>query len=181
MKILGISGTLIGRKTLTVIEQVINEIKSFSPEVDVDILDLRKFNIQFCDGRTTSEYTGDTKEVIERISLADGYIIGTPIFQGSFTGALKNLLDLVPPSVFQHKVMGFVATGGNPQHYLVVENQLKPIAGYFKAIITPHFIFANSSQFNKQNEIVDSELNVEIKEFSHQVLFMMSKLSMESK
>src|SRR4051812_16832498 len=97
MKILGISGTITGSKTLIVVNEVINMIKKMNPEVETEILDLKQFDVQFCDGRPPSEYTGDTKKVIDMISSADSYIIGTPIFQGSFSGALKNLIDLVPP------------------------------------------------------------------------------------
>ncbi|WP_410716495.1 NADPH-dependent FMN reductase [Brevibacillus sp. SIMBA_040] len=33
------------------------------------------------------------KKVIEKVSSADFYLFGTPVFQGSMTGALKNLFD----------------------------------------------------------------------------------------
>nr|WP_263326595.1 NAD(P)H-dependent oxidoreductase [Neobacillus sp. Marseille-Q6967] len=176
MKILGISGTITGSKTLVVIKKVMEEIKKHTPEAEVDILDLKQYNVQFCDGRPPSDYTGDTSKVIELLSSADSYVFGTPIFQGSFTGAFKNLIDLVPPSEFKNKVMGFVATGGNHQHYLVIENQLKPIAGYLNAYVSPSFVFAHSSHFNIQNEIVDSELLSQIDVFSRQMAIMNEKL-----
>ncbi|MBS4192397.1 NAD(P)H-dependent oxidoreductase [Bacillus sp. FJAT-49705] len=176
MKILGISGTITGSKTLIVINKVMDEIKKKLPEAEVEVLDLKKYNVQFCDGRPPSDYSGDTRKVIEIISSADSYIFGTPIFQGSFTGALKNLIDLVPPSEFSNKVIGFVATGGNNQHYLVIENQLKPIAGYLNAYVAPSFVFAHNSHFNARNEIADSELLKNIEMFSHQIAFMHANL-----
>ncbi|MFJ5757736.1 NADPH-dependent FMN reductase [Neobacillus sp. NPDC093182] len=176
MKILGISGTITGSKTSIVIKKVIEEIKKLNPEAETEILDLKQFNVQFCDGRPPIEYTGDTKKVIDLISSADSYVIGTPIFQGSFSGALKNLIDLVPPAEFKNKVMGFVATGGNHQHYLVIENQLKPIASYLNAYVTPSFVFAHNEQFNDQNEIKDQELLKQIGELSHQIVYMHDKL-----
>jgi FAD reductase [NAD(P)H] len=177
MKILGISGTITGSKTLIVINEIINKIKKINSEVETELLDLKQFNVQFCDGRHPSEYTGDTRRVIDMISTADAYIFGTPIFQGSFSGALKNLIDLVPPSEFKNKVIGFVATGGNFQHFLVVENQLKPIAGYLNSYVTPSFVFAHNSQFNDENEIYDPELLKSIEIFSNQVVDMAIKLS----
>ena len=178
MKILGISGTITGSKTLIVINKVLEEIKKKNPEVEVQLLDLKQYNVQFCDGRPPEEYTGDTAKVIDLISSADGYIIGTPIFQGSFSGALKNLIDLVPPSQFNHKVMGFVATGGNNQHYLVIENQLKPIAGYLNAYVAPSFIFAQNKQFDSQNHIIDPELLDNIQSFSRNFSYMFTQLTL---
>jgi FAD reductase [NAD(P)H] len=178
MKIVGISGTITGSKTLVVINKVIEEIKINNPNVEVEVVDLKQYNVQFCDGRPPSDYTGDTRKVIDLISSADGYIFGTPIFQGSFSGALKNLIDLVPPSVFKNKVMGFVATGGNHQHYLVIENQLKPIGGYLQAFVAPSFVFAHSDHFNAQSVIVDSELLKNLKVFSDQIVYMCNQLNL---
>ncbi|MBB6446603.1 NADPH-dependent FMN reductase [Bacillus benzoevorans] len=178
MKILGISGTITGSKTLIVINKVLEEIKKSNPEVEVELLDLKQYQIQFCDGRPTEDYTGDTAKVIDMISSADGYVIGTPIFQGSFSGVLKNLIDLVPPSAFHHKVMGFAATGGNHLHYLVIENQLKPIAGYLQTFVTPSYIFAQNKQFDSLNRMIDPKLIEDIKLFSHDFSYMFTSLSL---
>lgn len=176
MKLLGISGTMIGVKPRIVVEKVLEEVKRLYPEIEVELLDLRDYNVQFCDGRNPSDYNEDTKKVIEKVSSADFYIIGTPIFQGSLTGALKNLFDLIHPQELRHKVMGFIATGGTYQHYLVIENQLKPIAGYFRAYIAPGSVYAHTDHFNKQNEIVDEDVLSRIKELAKEVVMMQKGL-----
>jgi FMN reductase/FAD reductase [NAD(P)H] len=181
MKLLGISGTITGSKTKIVVEKVLEEVKKNHPEVEVELLDLKQFDIQFCDGRNPSTYTGDTKKVIDLVSSADFYIIGTPIFQGSITGALKNLFDLIPPKDFRNKVMGFVANGGTYQHYLVIENQLKPIAGYFRAYVAPGFVYAHTDHFNAQNELVDPEVLERISALSEEVVFMQKALKTTNK
>jgi FAD reductase [NAD(P)H] len=181
MKLLGISGTITGSKTKIVVEKVLEEVKKNHPEVEVELLDLKQLEVQFCDGRNPSTYTGDTKKVIDLVSTADFYIIGTPIFQGSITGALKNLFDLVPPKDFRNKVMGFVANGGTYQHYLVIENQLKPIAGYFRAYVAPGFVYAHNDHFNSQNELVDQEVLERISALSEEVVLMQKALNTTNK
>lgn len=152
MKILGISGTIVGAKTAIIVQEVLDEIEKIHPKAETELLDLRDYDVQFCDGRNPVEYTGETKEVIDIINSADCFIIGTPIFQGSITGVLKNLFDLVPISTFRKKVMGFVGTGGTYQH-VVIENQLKPIAGFFRSFVAPSYVYVHSEDFNEQNEI----------------------------
>jgi FMN reductase/FAD reductase [NAD(P)H] len=176
MKLLGISGTITGSKTKIIVEKVLGEVKKHHPEVEVELLDLKQFDVQFCDGRDPSTYTGDTKKVIDIVKEADFYVIGTPIFQGSITGALKNLFDLVPPQDFRHKVMGFVATGGTYQHYLVIENQLKPIAGYLRAYVAPGFVYAHNDHFNTKNEIIDEDVLRRITSLSEEVVIMQKAL-----
>ncbi|SDJ15567.1 NADPH-dependent FMN reductase [Alteribacillus bidgolensis] len=176
MKLLGISGTVVGSKPKVVVQKVLDQVKQNHPEIEVELLDLKDYNIQFCDGRDPSTYTGDTKEVIDIVSSADFYIIGTPIFQGSITGALKNLFDLVHPKSLRNKVMGFIATGGTYQHYLVIENQLKPISSYFRAFVAPGFVYAHNDHFSPQNELVDMELLERVNSLSEEIVFMQKTL-----
>lgn len=176
MKLLGISGTLVGNKTAILVQKVLDEVQRQDSDIEVQFLDLKDYDVQFCDGRDPLTYTGDTKKVIDLVSEADCYIIGTPIFQGSITGALKNLFDLVPPSAFRHKTVGLVATGGTYQHYLVVENQLKPILSYFRAYVAPGYTFVYSDHFNERNEITDPEVAGRISSLAEEVIFMQRSL-----
>lgn len=179
MKLLAISGTIIGSKTLHVLKKVLEEAKTYDSEIEAELLDMKQYEVQFCDGRDPSAYTGDTKKVIDKVCSADAYIIGTPIFQGSITGVLKNLFDLIPVSTMRKKVIGFVATGGTYQHYLVVENQLKPIAGYFRSYIAPGYVYVHSDHFNEVNEITDEEILTRITNLAHEVVFMQKALKSE--
>lgn len=176
MKVLGISGTIVGSKTGVAVSKVLEAIKKTHPEIETELLDLKQYDIQFCDGRDPSAYTGDTKIVIDKVTNADFYIIGTPIFQSSLTGVLKNLFDLIPVSALYEKVMGFVATGGTYQHYLVVENQLKPIAGFFRAYVAPSYVYIHDDHFNSAKEIVDSDILSRIERLAGEVVFMQQRL-----
>ena len=176
MKLLAISGTLIGSKTLAVVKSVMEQMKNIDSNLEIELLDLKQYDVQFCDGRDPATYTGDTKKVIDIVSEADFYLIGTPVMQGSIPGPLKNLFDLVPPSVFRNKVMGFIATGGTYQHYLVVENQLKPIAGYFRAYTAPSYVYAHRDHFNSQNEVIDPEVLDRVARLAKEIVFMQKSL-----
>lgn len=176
MKLLGISGTIIGAKTSILVQKVLDEVKKLAPEIEVEMLDLRDYQMSLCDGRDPATYPDDTKKVVDLVSSADFYLIGTPIFQGSMTGALKNLFDHIPPQAMRNKVMGFVANGGTYQHYLVIENQLKPIAGYFRAYVAPGFVYAHADHFNKQNEIVDEDVLSRIGNLAQELVHMQTAL-----
>jgi FAD reductase [NAD(P)H] len=176
MKLLGISGTITGSKTLVTVNKVLEEVNRKYPKVDTVLLDLKQYDIQFCDGRDPSTYSEDTKRVIDMVYSADFYVIGTPIFQASLSGALKNLFDLIPVEAFRNKVIGFVATGGTFQHFLVIENQLKPIAGYFRSFVAPSYVYAHNEHFNKNNEINDQDVLNRISNLAEEVVFMQRAL-----
>jgi len=176
MKLLGISGTIVGSKTAAAVNSVLQSVQRHHADIEVELLDLKQYDVQFCDGRDPSTYEGDTRKVIDKITEADFYIIGTPIFQSSLTGALKNVFDLVPVSALYQKVIGFVATGGTYQHYLVVENQLKPIAGYFRAYVAPSYVYLHDDHFNEKKEIVDQEVLTRIDRLANEVVHMQRSL-----
>lgn len=63
----------------------------------------------------------DTPEVVGRIERADAVLYATPVYRGSFTGALKNLLDHVAVAALRDTPVAIVAMGGSDHHYLGVE------------------------------------------------------------
>lgn len=176
MKVVGISGTIIGFKTCIVVNKVLEAVKNIDSSIETELLDLKEYDIHFCDGRDPSTYEGDTKKVIDIMNSADVFLIGTPIFQASLSGALKNLIDLAPVSAFREKVMGFIATGGTYQHFLVIENQLKPIAGYFRAFVAPSYVYAQNDHFNKSNEIINRDVQERIQKLAEELVFMQKSL-----
>ena len=157
MKIVGIAGSIVGSKTRIAVEQVLNKMKVQHPNIEVEFINLGDYQLAFCDGRDYKDYTGDTKNVIEKILSADGYIIGTPIFQASIPGTLKNLLDLLPNTVFKDKVVGMLATGGTAKHYLVLEQHLKPILSYMSAMVIPKYVFLEEAHYHNK-KVVDEEV-----------------------
>ncbi|WP_174614622.1 NADPH-dependent FMN reductase [Virgibacillus ihumii] len=176
MKVLGISGTIVGEKTSILVNSVIDEIKEIDTNIETKILDLRDYDMEFSDGREFDLYNEDTKKIIVEVSNADAYLIGSPIFNGSIPAPLKNVFDLIDPSIFRQKLMGFVANGGTYQHYLMIENQLKPIAGYFRSHVSPCYIYAHDSHFNPNNKIIDDDLLNRIHNLAQEMVFFQKVL-----
>jgi FAD reductase [NAD(P)H] len=176
MKLLGISGTIVGAKTSILVQTILDEVKRAHPEVEVEMLDLRDYDLQFCDGRNQEDYNGDTREVIRKVTHADFYLFGSPVFNCSIPAPLKNLIDLIPPEVFRNKVMGFAANGGTYQHYLMIENQLKPIMSYFRSYLAPSYVYVNAAHYNKRNEIDDAEIKERIQNLAGELVHMQQRL-----
>lgn len=158
MKVLGISGTLVGSKTSHLVKNLIEMLNEQMTDVEVEFLDIKNYALDFCDGRPLEQYSVDTQEVIQKISEADAFIIGTTILHGSMPGVLKNLFELVPIPAFSNKCVLFAATGGNHLHYLAIENYVKPVANYLTMFALPQYIFVTSADFNDSNELVGEKL-----------------------
>jgi len=157
MKITVISGSIVGSKTKTAMSKVVQMLENKYSEHEVTLLDLADYKVEFSDGRNFFEYEGDTKYVAETIMGADAIIIGTPVFQASIPGTLKNIFDLLPVNAFRDKVVSMLVTAGTPKHYLMVEQQLKPILAYMKAQIVQTYVFIEEKDFYRK-EITNDDV-----------------------
>src|SRR5699024_8240612 len=124
MNVVGIGGSIVGSKTRGAMGKVSREVSEKYPDVDFTLLDLADSELEYSDGRHYLKYDGDTTYVVEQILEADAIIIGTPIFQASIPGTLKNIFDLLPEQGLRDKVVSMVVTAGSSKHFLIAEQQL---------------------------------------------------------
>lgn len=149
MKVAVISGSVVGSKTRKATTEVARKINALGQH-EVEYIDLKDYDFPFSDGRNYLDYGGTTSEALKKIMEADVVIIGTPIFQASIPGTLKNLFDLLPADGFRDKTVGMVVTAGSLRHYLVAEQQLKPILSYMKANIVQSYVYITDLDFSEE-------------------------------
>jgi len=158
MKVVGLSGSRVGSKTKTAMNYTMESVKKNYPDVETELIDLADYDVQFSDGRNFTDYEGDTKYVAETLMEADAIIIGTPIFQASIPGTLKNIFDLLPERGLADKVVSIIVTAGTSKHYLIAEQQLKPILSYMKAHIVQSYVFIEDTNFYRKQITNDDVL-----------------------
>jgi FMN reductase len=115
--------------------------------VEADLLDLGTLRLGFADGTPPPDLSDDTATTIASIAEAKALILATPIYRGSLTGSLKNLLDLTPVPALQGKVVGIVAMGASDHHFLGAERHLRDVLAFFGAIPMPVAVYLNGGDF----------------------------------
>ncbi|WP_152657015.1 NADPH-dependent FMN reductase [Oceanobacillus sp. CFH 90083] len=172
MKIVGISGSTVGSKTRVAVDHALQYIEKEHTGVEVELLDLKDYDVVFSDGRPYKDYTGDTKILLEKIMQADGILLGMPVFQASIPGTLKNIFDLLPVDAFRNKMVAITATAGTTKHYLVPEQHLKPILHYMHAWVIPKYVFVEEKDYTNYvitNQNVIDRLNKLSEDLIHYV------------
>jgi NAD(P)H-dependent FMN reductase len=174
--LLGISGSLTaGGSTRKIVDVTLQAAKTKAPDITTDVIDLREVKISFCDGRPPEEYPDDTASVLERIQAADAYIIGTPIYRGSYTGALKNLLDHIPVEAFMGKVAGLVGNAYTDHHYLSIDQELKPVLAWFNMHIVPGSVYVRADQM-QDGAITDDLVQDHLRQLGEAVIGLCQSL-----
>ena len=122
-------------------------------ELEVELINLADQKIAFADGRPPEQYHDDTARIIASVRSAAGVVFASPVYRGSFTGALKNLLDHLPLEALGGKPVGIVAMGATPHHFLGVDWHLRDVLAWFGALVAPASVYLVSADF------VDGELS----------------------
>ncbi|MDA0302335.1 MAG: NAD(P)H-dependent oxidoreductase, partial [Chloroflexi bacterium] len=74
-------------------------------------------------------------------------IFASPVYRGSFTGVLKNFLDLLPLDSLEGKPAGILAMGNTRDHSLGVERHLRDVLAWFGMVAAPTSVFLSAADF----------------------------------
>jgi NAD(P)H-dependent FMN reductase len=116
-------------------------------ELDAELIDLGELRVSFADGRDPAELDDDTAAVIAAVEDADVVLLATPIYRGSMTAALKNVLDLLPVPALQGKVVALAAMGASDHHFLGADRHLRDVLSFFGALVTPVSVYLSGADF----------------------------------
>lgn len=87
------------------------------------------------------------RAAVDLMLEADGLVLASPVYKGSYGGLFKHLLDLLDPLALVGKPVLLGATGGGPRHALVIEHQLRPLLGFFEAQALATGVYASDADF----------------------------------
>lgn len=82
------------------------------------------------------------QEAIDRLAAADAIIVATPVYKAGISGLLKTFVDILDNDLIVAKPVLLAATGGTPRHALVIDDQLRPLLAYMRALTLPTSVYA---------------------------------------
>jgi len=102
---------------------------------------------------------GDTPELTRRVAAADGVVLGTPMYHGSYSSPLKTALDYCSFAEFEDTTVGLlvVAGGGFPTPAL---EHLRSVARALDAWVLPRQVAIPNAHatFDDDGEFTDEDL-----------------------
>lgn len=115
--------------------------------VPTEYVDLSENRLELADGRPPEAFDPPTSRAIEVVLGAEAVVFASPVYRASFTGALKNFLDLLPIAALKGKPCGIMAMGSTTHHYLAVDNHLRSVLAWFGALVLPTSIYSTPEDF----------------------------------
>ena len=170
LRIAGISGSLrAGSYTRRAVEIALEGAAETGAETR--LIDLRDYNLVFRDGKDDTGYPDDVFRLRTEVKQAEGVILGTPEYHGSFSGVLKNALDLMGFDEFEGKMIGLVGVSGGRMGAFDALNSLRNIGRALHAWVIPEQTSVPEAWkvFSEDGKIADPQLEQRLKEIGRQV------------
>jgi NAD(P)H-dependent FMN reductase len=146
MLVLGVCGSAARSGRTRALVALALEGAATAADVRTALIDLAEQPVEFADGRPEDAYSETTRQVLALVREAEAFVLGTPMYRGGMTGALKNLLDVIPKEAMQGKAAGLIATGASLHHYLGVDVGLRTAMAFFQVHVVPAIVYGASFQ-----------------------------------
>lgn len=105
---------------------------------DVRLLDLASYDLPYCDGRDDeATYPPGVARLRADVAAARGIILGTPEYHGSYSGVLKNALDLLGFDEMEGRMVGLVGVAGGRMGGAAALTALRSVGRALHAWVVP--------------------------------------------
>jgi NAD(P)H-dependent FMN reductase len=135
IKVVGICGSL-RRGSYTRMALAVTLRGAAETGAGTQLLDLAEYALIFA-GREGESEPESVAALRRQVKDADGIILGTPEYHGSFSGVLKNALDLMGFAEFEGKMLGLVGVSGGELGAFDALNNLRNIGRALHAWVVP--------------------------------------------
>jgi FMN reductase len=105
---------------------------------------------------------------IGRLAGADAIIAASPVYKAGISGVFKTFLDILDNDLIVAKPVLLAATGGTARHALVIDDQMRPLFAYMRALTLPTSVYAapedwGTTDLGKRIERAATELAVMVR------------------
>ena len=144
------------------------------PEVSVGLIDLSFYNLPPVQDVFTSSEEAPTelREIVSRMFDADGFILVSPEYNGSYSPAMKNFLDHFPKQA--RKAFGIVAASPGSLGGIRAAVQLQNLTFGLMGIGSPQMLIVPEvdKKFRSDGLLVDQSFKGLVKAFIDQFLWL---------
>ena len=117
------------------------------------------------------------RELAARMFAADAFILVTPEYNGSYSPALKNLIDHFPKQV--HKTFGLVTASVGALGGMRAAQQLLLLMGGIFGIASPYMLVTPfvDKKFDADGNLLDESFQASVDTFVHEVLWLAERVA----
>lgn len=145
---------------------------------EVDIIDMRDWSVPPVQAVWSSvdKAPVELQPLAERVMNADAYILVTPEYNGSYSPALKNLLDHFPKR--NHKPFGIVTASPGAMGGMRASQQLLLLVPALFGVASPYLLVvpAVDKKFSPDGDLLDESFQASVHNFVTEFFWLAEKI-----
>ncbi|MGI5502282.1 CE1759 family FMN reductase [Lentzea sp. CA-135723] len=121
---------------------VMDRLRASGEEVTASFVDLAGMAADIGRSIVSADPVKSVQRAIEQVGAADGLVVATPVYKAGISGLFKSFADLLDNDLIVAKPVILSATAGTARHAMVVDEQLRPLFAFMRAMPVPTSLFA---------------------------------------
>jgi len=110
--------------------------------VTSSFIELREISADICTALISQLITPRLQTAITALGEADGIIASTPVYKAGPSGLFTAFIDILDDDLIIARPVVLAATAGTARHALVVDDQMRSMFAYLRALTIPTSLFA---------------------------------------
>jgi FMN reductase len=135
--------------------------------VTVSVIELREIAAEVTTALTTQLVGPRLQAAVDSLAAADGIIVSAPVYKAGISGLVTSFFHVLDNDLLIGKPVVLAATAGTARHALVVDDQMRPLFAYLRALPVPTSLFAAPEDWS------DSTLGARIDRAATELLLLM--------
>ena len=123
---------------------------------EVDLLDLGAVDLPLY--HPDEDAQGDSAALVRRVRAADGVILGSPVYHGTFSSTLKNFHDYCSGDDYEDTVVGLLVTAGGASHGATLEHMRSTVRNVHGWTVPQQVGIPRASRQFEDGAFVDDDL-----------------------
>ncbi|GAA5194261.1 FMN reductase [Rugosimonospora acidiphila] len=111
-------------------------------QVAVSVIDLRELASEIATALVSQLIGPKLQKAIEALGQADGIVAGAPVYKAGPSGLFTSFFQVLDDDLLIAKPVVLAATAGTARHALVVDEQMRSLFAYLRALTVPTSLFA---------------------------------------
>jgi FMN reductase len=136
-------------------------------EVRTRVIDLRELAADITTSLTSQLITPRLQQAVDALGAADGIIAAAPVYKAGPSGLFTSFLQVLDNDLLIGKPVVLAATAGSARHSLVIDDQMRPLFAYLRALPVPTSLFAASEDW------ADEALNKRVDRAAFELVLLM--------
>ena len=123
-------------------QRTLELLRETEADVTVGVIELAPLAVDIAGATVAGFPSHQLQAAIEQVANADAIIAATPVYKAGISGLFKSFIDVLDDDLLIAKPVLLAATAGSSRHALVVDQQLRPLFAYMRALTLPTSVFA---------------------------------------